>query len=185
MITALAMTATRGSSRFAYLSAPKKSLLTHEITVAPVWPGTHEGEAHGSLCAFALHGVDAAGRRPPLHVGIDGSVPQANLPRLAGTSTSIINPSDTSHSRRKTDRLDARKLAHHEAHLTGLWHTELGSAPHSPSRSFGVLTARKLRARLVSERTSSNQSDQRGDVAASDTPSARLVRRPAATSRGR
>lgn len=60
---------------------------------------------------------------------------------------SIINPSDTAHARRKTDKLDAKKLAHHS--LTGLWRESW--IANDVVRELRVLTVQ--RARLVSERS--------------------------------
>lgn len=60
---------------------------------------------------------------------------------------SVINPSDTSHIRRKTDRLDAQKLAQHSLH--GLWR-ESWMAPDR-IQELRVLTIH--RAKLVGERT--------------------------------
>jgi transposase len=60
---------------------------------------------------------------------------------------SIINPSDTGHVRRKTDRLDAGKLAQHSLH--GLWR-ESWMAPDE-IQELRVLT--NQRAKLVGERS--------------------------------
>jgi transposase len=60
---------------------------------------------------------------------------------------SVINPSDTSHIRRKTDRLDARKLAQHSLH--GLWR-ESWMAPDE-IQELRVLTIQ--RCKLVGERS--------------------------------
>jgi transposase len=59
----------------------------------------------------------------------------------------IINPSDTSHVRRKTDRLDAEKLAQHSLH--GLWR-ESWMAPDE-IQELRVLA--NQRSRLVAERS--------------------------------
>ena len=59
----------------------------------------------------------------------------------------IINPSDTSHVRRKTDRLDAAKLAQHSLH--GLWR-ESWMAPDE-IQELRVLASQ--RAKLVAERS--------------------------------
>jgi transposase len=59
----------------------------------------------------------------------------------------IINPSDTSHLRRKTDRLDAEKLARHSLH--GLWR-ESWMAPDE-IQELRVLA--NQRSKLVAERT--------------------------------
>jgi transposase len=59
----------------------------------------------------------------------------------------IINPSDTGHVRRKTDRLDAGKLAQHSLH--GLWR-ESWMAPNE-IQELRVLT--NQRAKLVAERS--------------------------------
>src|SRR5206468_6560597 len=59
---------------------------------------------------------------------------------------SVINPSDTAHARRKTDKLDAKKLAHHS--LTGLWRESW--LANDEVQELRVLTIQ--RARLVSER---------------------------------
>ena len=59
---------------------------------------------------------------------------------------SVINPSDTSHVRRKTDRLDARKLAQHSLH--GLWR-QSWMAPDD-IQELRVLAIQ--RGKLVSER---------------------------------
>jgi transposase len=60
---------------------------------------------------------------------------------------SVINPSDTGHVRRKTDRLDARKLAQHS--LNGLWR-ESWMAPDA-IQELRVLTVQ--RNKLIGERT--------------------------------
>jgi transposase len=60
---------------------------------------------------------------------------------------SVINPSDTSHIRRKTDRLDAQKLAQHSLH--GLWR-ESWIAPDS-IQELRVLAIQ--RCKLVGERS--------------------------------
>jgi transposase len=60
---------------------------------------------------------------------------------------SVINPSDTSHIRRKTDRLDAQKLAQHS--LNGLWR-ESWMAPE-PIQELRVLAIQ--RGKLVGERS--------------------------------
>ena len=60
---------------------------------------------------------------------------------------SVINPSDTSHIRRKTDRLDAHKLAQHS--LNGLWR-ESWMAPDS-IQELRVLAIQ--RGKLVGERS--------------------------------
>ena len=59
----------------------------------------------------------------------------------------IINPSDTSHVRRKTDRLDAEKLAQHSLH--GLWR-ESWMAPDE-IQELRVLA--NQRSKLVAERS--------------------------------
>src|SRR5262249_26419646 len=59
----------------------------------------------------------------------------------------IINPSDTSHVRRKTDRLDAEKLARHSLH--GLWR-ESWMAPDA-IQELRVLA--NQRSKLVAERS--------------------------------
>jgi transposase len=61
--------------------------------------------------------------------------------------SSVINPSDTSHIRRKTDRLDAQKLAQHS--LNGLWR-ESWMAPDS-IQELRVLAIQ--RGKLVGERS--------------------------------
>src|SRR5262249_34089078 len=58
----------------------------------------------------------------------------------------IINPSDTSHVRRKTDRLDAEKLAQHSLH--GLWR-ESWMAPDEIQELRGLANQR---FKLVAER---------------------------------
>ena len=59
----------------------------------------------------------------------------------------IINPSDTGHVRRKTDRLDAEKLAQHSLH--GLWR-ESWMAPDE-IQELRVLA--NQRSKLVAERS--------------------------------
>jgi transposase len=59
----------------------------------------------------------------------------------------VINPSDTSHIRRKTDRLDAQKLAQHSLH--GLWR-ESWMAPDS-IQELRVLAIQRIK--LVGERS--------------------------------
>jgi transposase len=121
-----------------------KSLVTHEITVRAVWPELMKAK-QTVLSILILHGV---------HVGEDDlrytleSTGQYHKPICLAWRgrPSIINPSDTSYSRRKTDRLDARKLAHHS--LTGLWR-ESWMAPVA-IEELRAMTAQ--RARLVSER---------------------------------
>jgi transposase len=60
---------------------------------------------------------------------------------------SVINPSDTSHIRRKTDRLDAHKLAPHS--LNGLWRESW----MAPDRSQELRVLAIPRGKLVGERT--------------------------------
>ena len=64
-----------------------------------------------------------------------------------GGRPSVINPSDTSHIRRKTDRLDAQKLAQHS--LNGLWR-ESWMAP-AQIQELRVLAIQ--RGKLVGERS--------------------------------
>jgi transposase len=122
-----------------------KSLVTHEITVRAVWPELVKAK-QTVLSFLALHGVSAA--EDDLRYTLE-STGQYHKPICLAWQgrPSIINPSETSYSRRKTDRLDARKLAHHS--LTGLWR-ETWIAPIAVEE-LRVLTAQ--RARLVSERT--------------------------------
>jgi transposase len=134
-----------GFFQICVLVSTEKSLLTHEITVRAVWPELMKAK-HTVLSALALHGVDAA--EDDLRYTLESTGQYHKPICLAWRGhPSIINPSDTSHSRRKTDRLDARKLAHHS--LTGLWR-ETWIAPIAVEE-LRVLTAQ--RARLVSERT--------------------------------
>jgi len=60
---------------------------------------------------------------------------------------SVINPSDTSHIRRKTDRLDAHKLAQHS--LNGLWRESW----MAPDRIQELRVLALQRSKLVGERT--------------------------------
>lgn len=60
---------------------------------------------------------------------------------------SVINPSDTSHIRRKTDRLDAPKLAQHS--LNGLWRESW----MAPDRIQELRVLAIQRGKLVGERT--------------------------------
>jgi hypothetical protein len=122
-----------------------KSLVTHEITVRAVWPELMKAK-QTVLSLLALHGVSAA--EDDLRYTLESTGQYHKPICLAWRGRpSIINPSETSYSRRKTDRLDARKLAHHS--LTGLWR-ETWIAPIAVEE-LRVLTAQ--RARLVSERT--------------------------------
>ncbi len=122
-----------------------KSLVTHEITVRAVWPELLKAK-QTVLSALALNGVSAA--EDDLRYTLESTGQYHKPICLAWRGRpSIINPSDTSYARRKTDRLDARKLAHHS--LTGLWR-ESWFAPIAVEE-LRVLTAQ--RARLVSERT--------------------------------
>ena len=84
--------------------------------------------------------------RTPLNLRVHRPVPQIAVPGVEGQSV-LINPSDTSHIRRKTDRLDAQKLAQHS--LYGLWR---GSwmAPDS-IQELRVLAIQRVK--LVGERS--------------------------------
>jgi transposase len=121
-----------------------KSLVTNEITVRAVWPELMKAK-QTVLSILAVHGVRVA--EDDLRYTLESTAQYHKPICLAWRGRpSIINPSDTSYSRRKTDRLDARKLAHHS--LTGLWR-ESWLAPVA-IEELRALTAQ--RARLVSER---------------------------------
>ena len=122
-----------------------KSLVTHEITVRAVWPELMKAK-QTVLSALTFHGVSVA--EDDLRYTLESTGQYHKPICLAWRGRpSIINPSDTSYSRRKTDRLDARKLAHHS--LTGLWR-ETWMAPIAVEE-LRILTTQ--RARLTSERT--------------------------------
>jgi transposase len=122
-----------------------KSLVTYELTVRAVWPELMKAK-QTVLSALALHGVSVA--ESDLRYTLESTGQYHKPICLAWRGRpSIINPSDTSYSRRKTDRLDARKLAHHS--LTGLWR-ESWMAPIAVEE-LRILTTH--RARLASERT--------------------------------
>jgi transposase len=134
-----------GFFQICVLVSTGKSLVTHEITVRAVWPELLKAK-HTVLSALALHGVSAA--EDDLRYTLESTGQYHKPICLAWRGRpSIINPSDTSYSSRKTDRLDARKLAHHS--LTGLWR-ESWMAPIA-IEEVRILTAQ--RARLTSERT--------------------------------
>ena len=118
--------------------------MTHEITVRAVWPELMKAK-QTVLSALAIHGVSVA--EDDLRYTLE-STGQYHMPICLAWRgrPSIINPSNTSYSRRKTDRLDARKLAHHS--LTGLWR-ETWMAPIAVEE-LRILTTQ--RARLASER---------------------------------
>jgi Transposase len=121
-----------------------KSLVTNEITVRAVWPELMKAK-QAVLSILAVHGVHAA--EDDLRYTLESTGQYHKPICLAWRGRpSIINPSDTSYARRKTDRLDARKLAHHS--LTGLWR-ESWLAPVA-IEELRAMTAQ--RARLVSER---------------------------------
>jgi hypothetical protein len=106
-----------GFFQICLLLSTGKSLVTHEITVRALWPELMKVK-QTILSTLALNGVSAA--EDDLRYTLESTGQYHKPICLAWRGRpSIINPSDTSHSRRKTDRLDARKLAHHS--LTGLW----------------------------------------------------------------
>jgi transposase len=122
-----------------------KSLVIHEITVRAVWPELMNAK-QTVLSVLSVQGVRAA--EDDLRYTLESTGQYHKPICLAWRGRpSIINPSDTSYSRRKTDRLDARKLAHHS--LTGLWRETW--MPPVAIEELRALTAQ--RARLGSERT--------------------------------
>jgi transposase len=134
-----------GFFQICLLVSTGKSLVTHEITVRAVWPELMKAKQI-VLSALALHGVSVA--EGDLRYTLESTGQYHKPICLAWRGRpSIINPSDTSYSRRKTDRLDARKLAHQS--LTGLWR-ESWMAP-TAIEELRILATH--RARLTSERT--------------------------------
>jgi transposase len=121
-----------------------KALVPHEITVRALWPELMKAK-QTILSALTLHGVYVA--EDDLRYTLESTGQYHKPICLAWRGRpSVINPSDTSYSRRKTDRLDARKLAHHS--LTGLWReTWMATVAIEELRALTV-----QRARLVSER---------------------------------
>ena len=146
-----------GFFQICVLVSTEKSLLTHEITVLRRLAGTHEGEAHGSLCARSTWSR-CGGRRPPLHVGIDGSVPQANLPRLAGTS---FDHQSFGHVTLASQDRPARRAETGASQLDGPLARDLDRAHSRRGAPSPDGTTGSTRQRA----DSSNQSDQCGDVA--------------------
>jgi transposase len=121
-----------------------QSLVTNEITVRALWPEIIKAR-QTILSALSAHGIYVA--EDDLRYTLESTAQYHKPICLAWRGRpSIINPSDTSYSRRKTDRLDARKLAHHS--LTGLWRESWLAPP--AIEELRALTAQ--RARLVSER---------------------------------
>ena len=88
-----------------------------ELKVPARWNALRAAKAW-VLHALRKHGIDVA--RKELRYTCE-STGQYHMPLCLawGGHPSVINPSDTSHIRRKTDRLDAQKLAQHS--LNGLW----------------------------------------------------------------
>jgi len=121
-----------------------QSLVTYEITVRTLWPEIMKAR-QTVLSMLSAHGISVA--EDDLRYTLESTAQYHKPICLAWRGRpSIINPSDTSYSRRKTDRLDGRKLAHHS--LTGLWR-ESWLAPLA-IEELRALTAQ--RTRLVSER---------------------------------
>jgi transposase len=121
------------------------SLVTHEITVRALWPELMKAK-QTILSTLALHGVNVAEEDLRYTLESTGQYHKPICLAWRGRP-SIINPSDMSFSRRKTDRLDARKLAHHS--LTGLWRETWMAT--TAVEELRIMTAQ--RARLASERT--------------------------------
>jgi transposase len=88
-----------------------------ELKVCALWSELRNG-LNWVLLALEKHGIEIA---PSELRYTCESTGQYHMPLCQAWKgrPSVINPSDTSHVRRKTDRLDAQKLAQHSLH--GLW----------------------------------------------------------------
>ena len=123
----------------------RNQLATHRLKVSAEWEQLQEGR-DWVLHTLAVHGIDM--RREELRYTVE-STGQYHMPLCLAWQgkPSIINPSDTAKTRRKTDVLDADKLALQS--LTGLWR-ESWVAP-ATVQELRVVTIQ--RAKLVAERT--------------------------------
>jgi transposase len=92
-------------------------ILKIERKVPATWPELHAAKAW-ALETLRAHGLEVS--PADLRYTCE-STGQYHMPLCLAWRghPAIINPSDTSHVRRKTDRLDAEKLAQHSLH--GLW----------------------------------------------------------------
>jgi transposase len=115
-----------------------------ERNVPAVWPELRAAQAW-VVRTLAEHGIDLPA--PDLRYTCE-STGQYHMPLCLAWRghPAIINPSDTGHVRRKTDRLDAEKLAQHSLH--GLWR-ESWMAPDE-IQELRVLA--NQRSKLVAER---------------------------------
>jgi hypothetical protein len=115
-----------------------------ERKVPALWPELHAAKAW-LLCTLSEHDITVS---PSELRYTCESTGQYHMPLCLAWRgrPAIINPSDTGHVRRKTDRLDAGKLAQHSLH--GLWR-ESWMAPDE-IQELRVLA--NQRAKLVAER---------------------------------
>ena len=120
-------------------------LMTSRLKVSAEWPQLRAAHKW-VLSALERHGIDV--RPEELRYTLE-STGQYHMPICLAWKgrPSIINPSDTSATRRKTDVLDAGKLALQS--LTGLWRESWVAT--AQVQELRVLTIQ--RARLVAERT--------------------------------
>src|SRR3954452_10047599 len=121
------------------------AILKSERKVPATWPELRAAKAW-ALETLRAHGLEVS----PSDLRYTGeSTGQYHMPLCLAWRghPAIINPSDTSHLRRKTDRLDAEKLAQHSLH--GLWR-ESWMAPDA-IQELRVLA--NQRSKLVAERS--------------------------------
>ncbi len=116
-----------------------------ERKVPASWPELRAAKA-GILATLKEHGIDVS--PSDLRYTCE-STGQYHMPLCLAWRgrPAIINPSDTGHVRRKTDRLDAKRLAQHSLH--GLWR-ESWMAPDA-IQELRVLALQ--RSKLVAERS--------------------------------
>lgn len=122
-----------------------RELQQFEMKVEALWNDLRAAQSW-VLRALLKHGIEVASGE--LRYTCE-STSQYHMPLCLAWRghPSVINPSDTSHIRRKTDRLDARKLAQHS--LNGLWRESW--MPPDRIQELRVLTIQ--RSKLVGERT--------------------------------
>jgi transposase len=116
-----------------------------EHKVPALWPEMRAAKAW-LLCRLLEHGINVS----PLDLRYTcESTGQYHMPLCLAWRgrPAIINPSDTGHVRRKTDRLDAVKLAQHSLH--GLWRESW----MAPDEIQEVRVLANQRSKLVAERS--------------------------------
>ena len=123
-----------------------------ERKVPALWPELRTAKA-GIVATLREHGIDVS--PSDLRYTCE-STGQYHMPLCLAWrgQPAIINPSDTGHVRRKTDRLDAEKLAQHSLH--GLWREILdGSGRDSGTAGAGATSVPNWWRSAVGSRTGS------------------------------